>query len=80
MLNLFLMLLIGARDTLKQPGNEELNIAVVSIETTAHSNELREAFKKKREIVCFFTKRGGGSTPQPNYFPFFLVKFCIALK
>ena len=39
MLNLFLMLLIGARDTLKQPGNEELNIAVVSIETTAHSNE-----------------------------------------
>ena len=46
MLNLFLMLLIGARDTLKQPGNEELNIAVVSIETTAHSNELREAFKK----------------------------------
>ena len=40
MLNLFLIQVIGAIDTLEKAGNEELNSAVVSIETTTHSNEL----------------------------------------
>ena len=32
---------------------------------------------KKTEIVCFFTKQGGGGTLKPNYFCFFHRTFLL---
>ena len=44
------------------------------------TKQVREPFKKKTGNCLVFYPTGGGSTPRPNYFPFFLTKIFYCFK